>query len=79
MIFLFPLGRQTKLATFPYATLALIVLTTAVFFNTWPPQKKYWMARLPGAPLHQAAQRFPFARVEREVAHRKLQSSGSSA
>ena len=52
-----PLSRQTPLAKMPYLTLGLIALTTLVFFNTWPSEKRYLRARLPGEPLNQAARR----------------------
>lgn len=55
MPLIIPLGRETRLAKVPYATVTLMILTTFVFLNTWPSEKRFATARLPGAPLNSAA------------------------
>jgi membrane associated rhomboid family serine protease len=55
MIFLMPIGRKGGVSGLPWATAALIAVTTAAYFFTWPSEKSYRLARLPGTPLNAAA------------------------
>ena len=55
MPLIIPLGRETRLAKLPYATVGLMILTTIIFFNTWPSQKKFATSRISGSPLYRAA------------------------
>src|SRR5262245_26150028 len=73
MFILFPLGRQTKLATTPYTTYLLIAVTCLSFFGTWPAQLRYLQARFPWSPFNQTAQKMtdylldPSVPVSREI------------
>ena len=55
MIFLMPIGRKGGITGLPWATSALIAVTAAAYFLTWPAQKSYVEARVPGAALNGAA------------------------
>lgn len=48
---IFPIGRDTLLSRFPWATALLFVLHVAVFFGTWPAEKKFLSVRWPNSPL----------------------------
>jgi hypothetical protein len=41
MLFLFPVGRSTALLKFPWATTAIIALTSIIFFLTWPAERRF--------------------------------------
>jgi membrane associated rhomboid family serine protease len=51
MLLFVPIGRGKV----PWITVALIAATSTVFFLTWPREKKFILAHVPGQPLHSAA------------------------
>jgi membrane associated rhomboid family serine protease len=48
---IFPIGRETITARFPWVTALLLAANTVLFFGTWPTEKAFLSARWPDAPL----------------------------
>jgi membrane associated rhomboid family serine protease len=48
---LIPIGKESLLARFPWATVLLALVSTFLFFSTWSDQKAFTSVRWPDSPL----------------------------